>query len=192
MSTPSDNVIIGQILRTARREAGISKLDLANRLTRAGVSDFDSIPAIEAVEAGEKPLTLVEAPIYAAACATNTDAIMRPQKTLQKLVDGIVNTQDLRESQNRVNTAMSKKRWALERIDKFVEDNRAISDEQLRKINAVRRGWESLTVSGGVVNARDIELFKKGWEAADAAGQAGRRVEVGFRAIGFTVEGQND
>ena len=192
MNAPSDNVIIGQILRTARRKAGISKLDLANRLTRAGVSDFDSIPAIEAVEAGEKPLTLVEAPIYAAACATNTDAIMRPRKTLQKLVDGIVNTQDLRESQNRVNTAMSKKRRALERIDKFVEDNRAISDEQLQKINAVRRGWESLTVSGGVVSARDIELFKKGWEAADAAGQAGRRVEAGFKAIGFTVEGQND
>lgn len=188
MNTPSDNVIIGQILRTARRKAGISKLDLANRLTRAGVSDFDSIPAIEAVEAGEKPLTLVEAPIYAAACATNTDAIMRPQKTLQKLVDGILNTQDLRESQNRVNTAMSKKRRALERIDNFVEDNRAISDEQLGKINAVRRAWESLTVSGGVVSARDIELFKKGWEAADAAGQAGRRVEAGFRAIGFTIE----
>lgn len=192
MNTPSDNVIIGQILRTARRKAGISKLDLANRLTRAGVSDFDSIPAIEAVEAGEKPLTLVEAPIYAAACATNTDAIMRPQKTLQKLVDGILNTQDLRESQNRVNTAMSKKRRALERIDNFVEDNRAISDEQLGKINAVRRAWESLTVSGGVVSARDIELFKKGWEAADAAGQAGRRVEAGFRAIGFTIEGDNE
>lgn len=192
MNTPSDNVIIGQILRTARRKAGISKLDLANRLTRAGVSDFDSIPAIEAVEAGEKPLTLVEAPIYAAACGTNTDAIMRPRKTLQKLVDGIVNTQDLRESQNRVNTAMSKKRRALERIDNFVEDNRAISDEQLGKINAVRRAWESLTVSGGVVSARDIELFKKGWEAADAAGQAGRRVEAGFRAIGFTIEGDNE
>lgn len=192
MNTPSDNVIIGQILRTARRKAGISKLDLANRLTRAGVSDFDSIPAIEAVEAGEKPLTLVEAPIYAAACATNTDAIMRPQKTLQKLVDGIVNTQDLRESQNRVNTAMSKKRRALERIDNFVEDNRAISDGQLQKINAVRRAWESLTVSGGVVSARDIKLFKKGWEAADAAGQAGRRVEAGFRAIGFTIEGDNE
>jgi len=190
----TDNAAIGAVLRMARLDSHLSQEGVAQTLRGMGIKTIANASTIETIENGERPLSLAESKAYAKAVNIDLRGIINPHRTLEERARKIASKQALKADRNAVRAILDRRAAALQSIDSFLAQNPPIGEELTGEIRETRREWEDLSGNAisGYVTAHQMNLFKKGWEAADKAGLIGRRVESGFKAIGFTVEGQND